>query len=77
MTNARELYEQKINPWLRMLTPLVMALILFILSGMADGIKGIAAEVSAVRIDISSHGERITAVETAIEIHHGGTRGNN
>ena len=71
MTSPRELLESKISPWLRLLTPIVMALIFFILTSMNGGISEIAAEVKAVRSDLSNHAERITAVETAVSIHHG------
>ena len=71
MNSARDVLEHTISPWLRILTPVVMGLILFILSGIDGELKEIATQVNAVRVDISSHGERITAVETAVEIHHG------
>ena len=63
-------FEEKVSPWLRLLTPALLALTLFILNALNDKIDAQTHEIKELRAAISIIGERVSANETAIRIHH-------
>lgn len=68
--SASDIIEHSVSPWLRLITPIALALIMFILNNLNSNISSVAEDVSTVKDKISVNGERIKATETAIDIYH-------
>ncbi len=67
---AGQVVESNISPWLRLISPILLALILYILNGVDVSINELQADVRLARSDLAANAERIRSNETAIEIYH-------
>ncbi len=66
MGKPSDVMEHNISPWLRLVTPILLALIMFILNGMNDQLSRQTAELAKVKSDLAVLASRISANETAI-----------
>jgi len=65
-----EIIEHSVSPWMRLITPIALAMIMFILNNFNQNLNQVATDVSSVKDRIHENSRRIQANETAIEIYH-------
>jgi len=61
---------EQVTPWLNLLTPALLALVMYVLTGINDNLLLIRAELVAAEQVLSNQGARIQGAETAIDIYH-------
>ena len=66
--------EHQVSPWLRLIVPVMLALIMFIMNSMNKNIEAAIEEQQKQREMLSELAERVRANETAIRIYHGPPR---
>ena len=71
--NAPGVYmESKISPWLRLITPVALTLILFVLNNMNAQFKGLSEQISDARDFVQSNSLAIRENTTSIRLLHRG-----
>jgi len=65
-----EVIEHKVQPWLQILTPVLLGLILFILSNLNTNLLGVQNSIIDIKDRMAGNEANIRANETAITIYH-------
>lgn len=66
----KNMIEYQISPWLRLITPVILALILFFLNASMSALSDLRAELKIMNLRISDVSERVRSTERAIGIYH-------
>ncbi len=74
MSRPSDFMEHQVSPWLRLIVPVMLALIMFIMNSMNKNIEAAIEEQQKQREMLSELAERVRANETAIRIYHGPPR---
>lgn len=71
MSRPAEFIEHQVSPWLRLVTPVLLALIMFILQSVNTQMKNLSDAQAKAQEERTEMKEDIRANKTAIEIYHG------
>ncbi len=63
--------EQKLAPWLRLISPLLLLLLMFILNDVRVGQEVSQADIKEIRSAQGDIKARLSGIETSIDIYHG------